>query len=138
MKNTEIIKKDSILTTIKTHVSREDSLKSIVISYFKLRALHDADALDTFFSDTVRTYFKNLKNCTKEEIRLSDKQYWAKYRKDAFYVKSEPEITLNGNTARAIVQGKQCRTENNCMEVIVEIKFDSNNKITFVREYFAK
>lgn len=137
-KNTELVKKDSLLAEIEIQMDRTDTLKLIVTNYFKFRTLHNVDELNNFYADTVNNYFKNLKNCKKEEIKLSDKHYWSKYNKDIFYIKSEPEIILNERLAKAIIHGQQCTTENNCIDEIVEIQFDTKNKIKFVRAYFAK
>jgi len=136
--NVELVKKDSFITKIEIAKDRSDTLKTIVKNYFKFRTMHDAEELDRYYADTVTNYFKNLKNCFKAEIKLSDTHYWAKYDKDVFKIASEPEIILNGILAKAIIKGQQCTIENDCIEEIVEIQFDTKNKIKSVKAYYSK
>ena len=96
------------------------------------------ESLDGLYSDTLIIYFKYLRNCSKEKVKKSDADYWNKYSKDSFYLKSEPEFIITGDSAKAIVQGLQCREVGNCIDEIIEIKFNTNNKINLVRAYYAK
>lgn len=138
VKNTEISKRDSVLDNFGIQMNRRDSLNTIIENYLKYREAHDAESLDELYSDTLIMYFKYLRNCSKELVKKSDADYWNKYSKDSFHLKSEPEFIITGDSAKAIVQGLQCKTDKDCIDQIVEIKFNSNNKINSVRAYYAK
>lgn len=130
--------KDSIITIIETQMSRKDSILSVVNKFLKFRGLHDVDQLDKLYSDTVNVYFRDLKNCNKQEIKKSDLKFWSIYKNDTFYLKSEPEIILNDSIAKAIIRGNQCKTQKNCSDQILYLKFDTNNKINYVKAYYAE
>lgn len=134
----EIIKQDSIIAKGEVLNNRIDTLKTVVTQYFKLRTEHNADELDKLYADSLDFYFKNLKNCNKKAVKQSDKRYWSKYKNDIFKISGEPEFFFNEKSAKAIIKGQQCTTLDNCIEEIVEIQFDNNNKIRSVKAYFAK
>ena len=138
VKNTEINKRDSVLNNFGIQIDRRDTLKTIIENYLKYRKVHDVESLDGLYSDTLIIYFKYLRNCSKELVKKSDADYWNKYSKDSFHLKSEPEFIITGDSAKAIVQGLQCKTEKDCVDQIVEIKFNAHNKINSVRAYYAK
>lgn len=138
VKNAAITEKDSIIEKVKIQIDRKDSLKTIIENYLQYRKAHDVESLDGLYSDTLAMYFKYLRNCSKEQVKKSDADYWKKYSRDSFYLKSEPEFIIAGDSAKAIVQGLQCKTADNCVDQIMEFKFNTHNKINSVRAYYAK
>ena len=138
VKEAIIAKKDSFIGEAKIQIDRRDTLKTIIENYLKYREAHDVESLDGLYSDTLIIYFKYLRNCSKELVKKSDADYWNKYSKDSFHLKSEPDFIITGDSAKAMVKGFQCKTEKDSVDQIVEIKFNTNNKINSVRAYYAK
>lgn len=136
------IKDNKSLTEIKDSaykaILKQDSLISIVTKYFGFRNEHKADSAESLYADTVISYFKNLKNISKATITASDKQYWAKYKADNFLITDPIQIILNYAGDRAIVKGRQCFDEQKCFDEFVEIHFEANKKINYVRAFFDK
>lgn len=133
-----IAKKDSALTVINNSLSKQDSLRSIITTYFRLRNEHNADSLELFYTDTVKNYFKNLKNISKKIITSSDKKYWLNFKSDKFIIEGPIQIDLTSLEPRAIVKGKQCYNKNNCFDEFIEIHLDINGKISFIKAYYEK
>lgn len=119
-------------------ISKQDSLISIITKYFRFRNEHKADSTELLYADTVISYFKNLKNISKTTITASDKQYWAKYKADNFFITDPIQIILNSIGNRAIVKGRQCFDEKKCFDEFIEIHFDTDNKINYVRAFYDK
>jgi len=140
--NNIISNKDSVLTAIKDStsniLSKKDSLILIVTKLFRLRNEHKADSIELLYSDTVKSYLKNLKNISKNIITKSDKHYWAKYKSDNFIITDPIQIIMNSLGDKAIVKGRQCYDEKRCYDEIVEIGFDSTRKINYVRAFYDK
>jgi hypothetical protein len=138
--NNIITNKDSVLTAIKDStsniLSKKDSLISIVTELFRLRNEHKADSIELLYSDTVKSYFKNLKNVSKNIITKSDKQYWTKYKSDNFNITDPIQIVIDSLGDKAIVKGRQCYDEKRCYDEIVEIGFDLTKKINYVRAFY--
>jgi hypothetical protein len=136
---TIINQKNAELKTVTVTQTRHDQLESIVNEYFQLRAKHDVDGLDNLYADHLDSYFKNLKNCSKEQVRQADRLYWQNFPKETFAPKGEPQITINQDgTAKATVNGRNCREANSCVDELVQITFDSGNKITSVKGFVAR
>lgn len=137
-KTSELSMKDSIIEKIEVLRSRTDSLETIVENFLRYRATHSVDSLDNLYADTLDFYFKNIRNSPKETVKISDTKYWKKYNKDKFIVTGTPEILTTDSTAKAIVKGRQCTVEPECLDEIMEITFDRENKIKSVRAYYAQ
>lgn len=134
----EINTKDSVITKLKATQNRVDTLKLILKEYLNMRANHDAYKLTAFYADTLAVYYIGLKNCKKEVVKKTEKQYWSKYKNDKFIVTAEPDVLINKTEAKAIVKGQQCTKPNKCLDEYIEIVFNDNNKIKSVRAYYAK
>lgn len=137
---THIAQKDSALTIIKDASDKaqlqHDSLLSIINTYFRLRKEHNANAIELLYADTVISYFKNLKNISRDVITKSDKQYWAKYTADNISITAPIQISLSPVEDKAIVKVRQCYDEKRCYEELVEMHFDSKFKINYVRAFY--
>lgn len=138
-KEAALSEKDAALGKVSVTETRREQLLSIVNEYLELRAKHDVNGLDNLYADRLDYYFKNLKNCTKEEVKRADTLYWQRFPQDAFALSDEPEITIHDNgTAKAIVTGRNCRDPQTCVDELVEIVFDTENKIKAVRGFIPK
>ena len=137
---THIAQKDSVLTIIKDSSGKaqlqHDSLISIINTYFRLRKEHNAEAIELLYADTVISYFKNLKNIARSIITKSDQQYWAKYTGDNIIITAPIQISLSPVEDKAIVKVRQCYDEKRCYEELVEMHFDRNFKINYVRAFY--
>lgn len=138
VKTTEILKKDSAIVQIEADAARTDSIRSVVLAYLEVRNHRDAIKLNEFYSDEIDRYFINLKNCKKSDVAAAEIKYWKVYKNDTFKIKSDPTITFSGDTAKALIQGTQCKTATNCVDVMLEIRLNENKKINFVRAFFSK
>ena len=127
-----------IIAQIEDKKSRKDTLAAIVKTFLSYRESHSVDKIDELYADTVLAYFKNLKNFSIEDIKREDKKFWTNFKNDSFHLKSEPDFIITGDSAKAMVKGFQCKTEKDSVDQIVEIKFNTNNKINSVRAYYAK
>lgn len=135
-KDAAIIEKDSAIKEIAVVRTRQDELASVVKEYVRLRNEHDVNALDRLYAERLDYYFKNLRNCPKSEVKQADATYWSRFPKESFTIDNEPEIAINSDgTARAIVNGRNCREVGRCSDVLVEILFDKENKIKAVRAF---
>jgi hypothetical protein len=145
VQKSEITQKDAVIdenaeTLEKVAVvqSRSDQLASIVKEYVDLRAKHDVDGLDKLYAERLDRYFKNLTNTSRDEIRRSDKQYWLKNPQDTYIMTGEPSITISSDgSAKAVLNGRNCRNPTSCTDQLVQINFDAENKINYVRGYLA-
>ncbi|MDB5226364.1 MAG: hypothetical protein JWN78_557 [Bacteroidota bacterium] len=137
----EIKRKNLVLSTIldssQMILSKKDSLTFIVNELLLLRKEHNADSLEHLYSDTVINYFKNLHYAPKRLITISDKQYWKHYPNDKFIL-NQIKIISETEGDKAFINGKQCCTELKCVDEILEIHFDRNKKINYVRGFYAK
>ncbi|MDJ1470265.1 hypothetical protein [Xanthocytophaga flava] len=137
-----ITKKDSIITNIQDSTasiaSRKDTIISIINNILYFRSKHQADSIESFLSDTVKSYFKNLKNVPKEKITDSDKRYWSHFPDDKFIITEPIQVLTNLSSEKAIIKGRQCYNSQNCKDEIVEIHFDEQKKINYVRAFYAK
>jgi hypothetical protein len=145
VQKSEIIQKDAVidekveaLQKVAVVQSRENQLTSIVNEYLDLRSKHDVNGLDKLYADRLDQYFKNLTNTSRDEIKKADKQYWQKNPQDTYIMTGEPLITVNSDgTAKALLSGRNCRTATTCVDQLVQINFDTENKINYVRGYLA-
>jgi len=145
VQKTEIIQKDAVidqkvvaLEKVAVVQSRENDLAEIVTQYLGYRDKHDVESLDTLYADKLERYMKYLKDCSKAEVMKADKQYWLENPKDSFTVAGTPAITINNDgTAKAIINGRNCRTATTCVDQLLQINFNTENKINYVRGYLA-
>ena len=139
-----IAKKDSSLSVYidstritRIHLSKQDSLLSIVNLLLRYRSEHKADSMQALFSEKVVRYFKNLHNTSNKTIAKYDKIYWKQYPNDMFTLTAPIKILSDSTGDKAIINGTQCRDGKKCIEEIVEIRFDENKKINYARAYYA-
>jgi hypothetical protein len=145
VQKSEIIQKDAVidekvvaLEKVAVVQNRENELALIVNEYLDLRAKHDVDGLDKLYANRLDRYYKNLSNTSREDIKRSDRQYWQKNPQDTFSMTGKPAITINSDgTAKALVNGRNCRNAATCVDQLVQINFDTENKINYVRGFIA-
>jgi hypothetical protein len=145
VQKTEIVTKDAVidqkveaLEKVAVVQNRENDLAEIVTQYLGYRDKHDVDSLDALYADKLERYMKFLTNCSKAEVMKADKKYWTENPKDSFTMAGTPAITINDDgTAKAIVNGRNCRNPTTCVDQLMQINFDTENKINYVRGYLA-
>jgi len=145
VQQTQISQKDAVideksvqLEKVSVVQNRENDLAEIVTQYLSYRNDHDVDSLDALYADKIERYMKFLKDCPKAEVMKADKKYWKENPKDSFTLAGTPAITISdGGAAKAIINGRNCRTPNTCVDLLMQINFDPENKINAVRGYLA-
>ena len=140
---TEITQKDAVIDQKSVALEkvavvdvRRDEIAKILTEYNKLRDKHDTDGLDGLYADQLDQYFKNLKNTPKAEVKKADEKYWKSFPLDKFSPVGDPAISVNEDgTAKAMLNGRNCRDPKTCTDQLVQINFNAENKITSVRGF---
>lgn len=107
----------------------------IVNELFRLRNEHKADSAEQYFADTVLVYMKYLRNISKKIITQSDKNFWKAHPKNKFEMTAPVQITTMSGITTAIVFGKEYLDGVAFQYEKIEIKFDRNKKINYLRGF---
>jgi hypothetical protein len=113
-------------------------VKNITNSFISSANEHNIEKYFSFFSDTIERLYL-LSNVTKEEAQYKITWYWKKY----------PDLVLEHDTSKMVI-GKwdgyyrvllptlTLDKAGKSYSVVSEIRFNSNFKITYIRDYFAE
>jgi hypothetical protein len=136
-----IVAKDSlekVTQKINIKISRDDSVKNIVLSYLNRKNITD-ESIAAFFIDTVERYFRK-ENISRYDLIKEDRKFWKKFPNEVFKYDSNFAINvLDSVNTSVMVSGIYSRAPKEpAQNLIEEIKLNKDFKIYYVRAFLTE
>lgn len=127
-----IIQKDSIVH--QQTISKRDSLTQIIDSFFTLANRYQYAALNPFYADTLKKFYKYWSNIPRGQASKQDRDNWSYGNEQATFTPSHAPNIIDDT---AYIQGR-FSTAHKQLSLTYILQFDSQKKINYIRALYDK
>lgn len=114
---------------------RKQRINKIIESYFRFDSKQNAEGIQELLSDTLDRYYL-IKNLSKREIKLRQKEHWNKYPNEKTKIGSTHEIIIeNDNSVIVFVMLNYSKKGEESKDILTEFRFNQENRINAIRAF---